>query len=228
MNALQKFSIFKPTEPTEFERLPVKPVRTERPFGDPERPIFSGDAIKSRIDQIVRDEGAEDSASVRTAYRDTILPDTSAEPVSPASRKVDRLLDLPRKPAPLFFTSTFNPVQEWEGYVREIGSNSISADLVDITARSKRITEQAEIPLEELSDGDRERLKLGAVFRWSIGYQRASSGSKMRVSHIVFRDLPRWTARDLREAKSEAETLEHYFKEGRPNLPSPVEPAKEE
>jgi len=137
--------------------------------------------------------------------------------------KIHRLLNLPREPAPLFFTTTFSPLQEWEGYVREINPDSILADLVDVTANAKKITDQAEIPLEELSDTDRQKLMIGAVFRWSIGYQRTTSGTKMRVSNIVFRDLPRWTKKDIGEAKEEAAKLEQYFNSGRSKLPVSIE-----
>jgi hypothetical protein len=130
-------------------------------------------------------------------------------------------LNLPRRPVPLFFTSTFAPLQEWEGYVREIGSDSITADLVDVTANTKNITDQAEIPFEELSDADRQKLRIGSIFRWSIGYQRTTSGTKMRVSNIVFRELPRWTQKDIREAREEAARLEQYFQSGRSKLSSP-------
>ncbi len=130
------------------------------------------------------------------------------------------LLSIPSRPVPLFFTSTFAPLQEWEGYVREIKSDSISADLVDLTAGRKSITDQAEIPFDELSDTDRQKIKLGSIFRWSIGYQRTTSGTKMRVSNIVFRELPRWTNKDIREAKEEASELEKYFNPGRLNLPN--------
>ena len=95
------------------------------------------------------------------------------------------------------------------------GTDSITADLVDVTANAKSITEQAEIPFEELSDVDRQKLRIGSIFRWSIGYQRTTSGTKMRVSNIVFRELPRWTQKDIREAREEAARLEQYFKLGR-------------
>jgi hypothetical protein len=216
MNALQKFSIFEETDGEGL--LPVKPVRTERRFGEAERPRLSADNISDRINQLVRHEytaeGSESSATLSSASTYS-----SAKPIGATSAKLKSLLDVP-KPAPLFFTSTFSPVQEWEGYVRAFGRDSLSADLVDMTAYGKRITQQAEIPLEELSDNDREKLRIGAVFRWAIGYQRTPRGTKMRVSNIVFRDLPRWTQKDLREAREEAAELEQYFKPGRPELPS--------
>jgi hypothetical protein len=223
MNALQKFSIFEETDGEGL--LPVKPVRTERRFGEAERRRLSADNISNRINQLVRHEyvaGASES-SVALSSASTY---GSAEPIAATSTKIKRLLNVPKAVAPLFFTSTFSPVQEWEGYVRAFGPDSMSADLVDVTAYGKRITQQAEIPLEELSDNDREKLRIGAIFRWSIGYQRTPRGTKMRVSNIVFRDLPRWTQKELREASEEAAELEQYFKPGRPELPSAADSTK--
>jgi hypothetical protein len=210
MNALQTFSIFEETD----ERLPVRPVRTERDFGEKER-VLSASGIKDRIDQLVlHGDSTVGSQSAAPAS------DTWNEAADTAERKVKRILDVPKPTSPLFFTSTFTPVQEWEGYVRAFSGESMSADLVDITAHAKRITQQAEIPLAELSEIDREKLRIGAIFRWAIGYQRTSRGTKMRVSNIVFRDLPRWTRKDLREARQEAAELEEYFRSGRPDLSS--------
>jgi hypothetical protein len=217
----QKVSIF---EKADDDRLPVKPVRTERNFGVPPRPALSATGIQSRINQLVRHESKDTSSSLLDV--DNVnKADSTAEATNITAPKIDRLLDVRRHTAPLFFTSTFAPIQEWEGYVREIGTNSISADLVDITANAKVITDQAEIPLDELSDGDRQKLKIGSIFRWSIGYQRTTSGTKMRVSNIVFRELPRWTRKDIREALEEAAKLEQYFNSGRSKLPNSIERA---
>jgi hypothetical protein len=214
---MQKVSIF---EEADSDSLPVKPVRTERNFGAPQRPALSATGVQSRIDQLVRHESKVTSSGLLDV--DTVnTTHSTVDAINITGPKIDRLLNLPRRPVPLFFTSTFAPLQEWEGYVREIGSDSITADLVDVTANTKNITDQAEIPFEELSDADRQKLRIGSIFRWSIGYQRTTSGTKMRVSNIVFRELPRWTQKDIREAREEAARLEQYFQSGRSKLSSP-------
>jgi hypothetical protein len=219
MNAQLKLSIF--TE-VDVEGLPVKPVRTERTFTVQDLPKLSAESIQSRIDHLMRRE-ADSATPPDSEVSSTASTD---ETVSVASIKLDELLNVRKAPEPLFFTSTFAPVQEWEGYVRAIGPESISADLVDMTANERKITEVAEIPLDELSDNDRAKLRLGGIFRWSIGYQRTPRGTKMRVSNIVFRDLPRWTDKDLREAKEKASKLREYFKPGRPEFPSETDAAQ--
>jgi len=219
--AVRNVSIF---EEVDDNSLPVKPVRTERNFGLPQRPSLSATAIQSRIEQLVRRESKATSSGVLEADPVNTTYST-AEAINITGPKIDQLLSLPNRPVPLFFTSTFAPIQEWEGYVREIRSDSITADLVDMTANRKAITDQTDIPFDELSDTDRQKLKIGSIFRWSIGYQRTTSGTKMRVSNIVFRELPRWTNKDIREAREAAARLEQYFNSGRSKLPKSIEGA---
>ena len=101
---------------------------------------------------------------------------------------------------------TFYALQEWEGYVVEIGDEVFTCRLVDLTAGEPSETEQVDLPISDLTDEDRGRLREGRVFRWSIGYQRMC-GSKRRVSQIVFRDRPKWTKRQIEEAEAKAEAV---------------------
>jgi hypothetical protein len=103
------------------------------------------------------------------------------------------------------------PLQEWEGYVVAVYKSHILANLVDLTNDDERPGEQAEIPLEEFSEDDVPKLSVGRVFRWAIGYQRLPSGTKMRVSQFVVRELPQWTRRELMEAEKEAAELAQFF-----------------
>ncbi len=96
---------------------------------------------------------------------------------------------------------TFHALQEWEGYVLEKGDDEFTARLLDLTAGSLQEEEEAVIPLAEISEDDLKRLHPGSVFRWVIGYERSASGTKRRVSQIVFRDLPVVTKQDLAEGK---------------------------
>jgi hypothetical protein len=105
----------------------------------------------------------------------------------------------------------FVPLQEWEGYVVAVYNSHVLANLIDVTNDAERPGEQAEIPLEEFSEDDVKKLSVGRVFRWAIGYQRLPSGTKMRVSQFVVRELPQWTRRELIEAKKEAAELAKFF-----------------
>jgi hypothetical protein len=108
-------------------------------------------------------------------------------------------------------SATFAALQEWEGYVVSVTETHLIANLVDLTGAAARADEEAEIPLAELNEGDILKLKPGRVFRWAIGYQRLPAGTKMRVSQIVFRELPQWTVRELQEARSEASKMADFL-----------------
>ena len=113
-----------------------------------------------------------------------------------------RILDFPQpwpSPRP---ASTLHALQEWEGYVLEIGDIDFVARLVDLTAGSTHEEEEAVIPLAELSDEDSLKMRPGSIFRWVIGYERNAAGTKKRVSQIVFRDLPAITKIDLRDGET--------------------------
>ena len=94
----------------------------------------------------------------------------------------------------------FHALQEWEGYVVDVGETDFGARVVDLTAGSEQAEEEATIPLSEISDSDAERIREGSIFRWVIGYERSVTGTKKRVSQIVFRDLPAITSTDLKDA----------------------------
>lgn len=108
---------------------------------------------------------------------------------------------LPEQKPVLSSSTGLVALQEWEGYVIEIGEDAFVSRLWDITAGAKREEEEATIPFDEISDEDRRKMRLGSIFRWVIGYQRSVSGTKRRVSEIVFRDLPVVTQADWDEAE---------------------------
>jgi hypothetical protein len=110
---------------------------------------------------------------------------------------------------------TFSPLQEWEGYVTEVTRTHVIANLINLSEKLSGSTSadlRAEIPIEELSDHDVRKVAPGRVFRWAIGYQRTPRGTKMRVSQIVFRDLPQWTSRELATAAKDASQLHEFFR----------------
>ena len=99
---------------------------------------------------------------------------------------------------------SFHLLQEWEGHVTEIGEDDFTVRLLDLTAGSSHEEEEAVIPLSEISEDDLKRLCLGSIFRWVIGYERSASGTKQRVSRIVFRELPVVTKQNIAEAEERA------------------------
>ena len=118
-----------------------------------------------------------------------------------------RIIGLPPVPARPALRASFHALQEWEGYVADVGETEFVARLVDLTARGSHEEEEAVIPRAELSDGDNARMRVGSIFRWVIGYERSPAGTKKRVSQIVFRDLPALTKSDLRDGESWARKM---------------------
>ena len=106
-----------------------------------------------------------------------------------------RIMDFPQlvQPEP---STTFHPLQEWEGYVVNIGDTNFTARLVDLTAGRSQEDEEAIVPLTEISHYDRAKMREGSYFRWVIGYE-STTGTRIRVSQscfVIFPPSPRPTS----------------------------------
>lgn len=101
-------------------------------------------------------------------------------------------------------------VQEWEGFVVAIQAETFNARLLDVTAGDRYDSAEATIPLEALSDEDRERIAEGSIFSWVIGQERAPAGSGRHVSRIVLCDL-RVTPADERSGRRWAREMMDKF-----------------
>jgi hypothetical protein len=104
-------------------------------------------------------------------------------------------------PAPACIT-----LQEWEGYVTDIGSETFEAILVDVSSGNRLPQSIAEIPLDELSEEEVRRLCIGSIFRWVISFEKRGS-TQRRVSEVVVRHLPAWSRKDTEEARQAAIAL---------------------
>ena len=157
----------------------------------------------------------ESALMLRRAYmveKTTEVPNTSdSASVVQRNAPSPRVLAFPITRRPPRSATTFCPLQEWEGYVIAIDKDSFTARLVDITAGETRATETATIPLNEISKTEADEMEIGSFFRWVIGYQRDATGTKHRVSVIVFRDLPVMTKAKLRRATAWAEKIRTIF-----------------
>ena len=108
---------------------------------------------------------------------------------------------------------TFFARQEWEGSVVTINGKEFTARLVDLTGRGTYEDEEAQIPLEEVSDADVPKMQVGSIFRWVIGVRRSPMGQKERVSFLVFRDLPAKSKSDVQAGKAWAKKILASFEE---------------
>ena len=117
------------------------------------------------------------------------------------------IISFPAIPKRVVSGPSLHALQEWEGHVLEIRPTDFLAHLVDLTADASHAGEEAAIPRAELSDEDNARMREGSIFRWVIGYERSPAGTKKRVSHIVFRDLPVVTRNDLDRSEAWAKEM---------------------
>jgi len=106
-------------------------------------------------------------------------------------------------------TSTPRPevLQEWEGYVVELGEKEFFAHLTDLTAGDSHPTKEVKIPFTEISSYDRSRIVVGSIFCWVIGYEQSAEGTKTRISRIAFRDLPRMARSDFQKGEEWADQV---------------------
>jgi hypothetical protein len=103
--------------------------------------------------------------------------------------------------------ASFEPLQEWEGYVTSVEGQRFGARLLDLTANQKEETEAVEFSFDDTSEDDLALIEVGAIFRWSIGYEKKVSGVRQKISSIVFRRLPIWTSKEIGLANERARHL---------------------
>lgn len=96
-------------------------------------------------------------------------------------------------------------LQEWEGYVVEIGETKFMARLTDLTAGDSHESEEATIPRAALSGEDNAKVRLGSIFRWVIGYEQSATGTRECVSRIALRKHPVFTEADRQRGEAWAQ-----------------------
>jgi hypothetical protein len=140
----------------------------------------------------------------RNVIKDEIPPNST---YSSLYNKIDKYINIPHfKEEPYKKFSSFKLIQEWEGYVQEIDENNsvFTAALLDITENQKYPTEEADFKFRDVNDFDRHFLRPGAAFRWIIGYYKSESGTKRKVSELVFRRKPFFDDSSLKKADKKA------------------------
>ena len=96
--------------------------------------------------------------------------------------------------------------QQWEGTVLEAGFDEIIVRLRDLTSNGNA-DERATLSRDEIADADQALVAPGAIFYWSIGYERTVFGQKSAKSSIRFRRLPAWTKSEVGAVYREANDL---------------------
>ena len=107
--------------------------------------------------------------------------------------------------------AALHPLQEWEGYVVEIGETKCTAHSTDLTAGDSHESEEATIPRAALSDEDNARMRVGSIFRWAVGYEQSAAGTRKRVSRIALREHPVFTEADRQRGEAWAQETKRAF-----------------
>ncbi len=98
-------------------------------------------------------------------------------------------------------------LQEWEGHVVQIDASEFVARLVDLTAGHSHESQEAVIPLANLSERFACRMAIGSIFHWRIGYERSPKGTLKPVSRISFRDVAKMTNIDFLDGREWARKI---------------------
>lgn len=96
-----------------------------------------------------------------------------------------------------------------EGVVLRLAGNLVHVRLTDPSRT--RNDEDAEFLVADVSTFDRDLLKPGATFYWTVGTWRSTIGAACLISQIRFRRLPNWSANYLEQATIRAEQLKSLF-----------------
>lgn len=123
-------------------------------------------------------------------------------------------------PEPVKSGDRFRLLQKFEAVVVERLEDSFIARFSDPSRDG--IEEEAEIAFDEISESDLPLVQPGAVFYWSIGYERKSFGQVSRVSLIRFRRLPPLTEEEVEGARIRASMLRASLKRTRDPEPATV------
>ena len=170
----------------------VIPIREESTFPEPTEPIFARLKEKELSDWSGKQmESLSTAANSGTPLR--VPKHAIATPVSAIK-------------------GDFRLLQMWEGRVLNIDleCNEFTSVISDKTNKELP-DEQVTLSIDEISRNDLVLLKVGAVFYWSIGYADYPGRPRIRESRIRFRRLPKWTNRELRDARERGTELAGIF-----------------
>ena len=102
---------------------------------------------------------------------------------------------------------------EWNGCVTEIDTHYFSAALKGIFGAGVRGEEEdAEIPISDVSESDRELLALGNFFRLCVFYETREDGQPRRYTQVIFRRLPAYRPHELAQAVERASEIQRLLR----------------
>jgi len=103
-----------------------------------------------------------------------------------------------------YLKNYFFDAQKWYGQVTNIGKETFTAKLQDLS--NSTTDEIGEFEIKEIPIDDFELFKIGATFYWSVGYEMKNSQISKR-SFFRFQRLPNWDTHAIDRASDRADDL---------------------
>lgn len=107
---------------------------------------------------------------------------------------------------------TLEIVQRWFGVVEQTNEDSFIARLASDGRADDEVDEEGTFSLALVSVDDRELVKVGAHFTYTIG-RETRLGTRSSVSKLTFRRMPMWHLRQIADAKLEAKRISDFLTE---------------
>jgi hypothetical protein len=160
--------------------------------------------------EVVTSSGYPDRSITATESRraDTAPESTVLSRLGKSSNQMlTPVIPIPRRLVPRQRTQV---MQQWEGTVVEVSSNSFGARLQSLTT-AEEPEEWATLQMDDVTEDERHLIQPGGVFYWSVGYLIEPHGQRRTASTIYFRRLPRWTDRELETASRAADAYRDFL-----------------
>ena len=121
----------------------------------------------------------------------------------------------PRSPRQPDAITNHNKVREdlklcWSGVVISVNKQELTVRMEDMINRNNP-DELVVLSRDEIDDKDQSLVVPGALFYWNIGYRQGVKSPKERFSMIRFRRLPKWTAKEIKDAETQAKEYADFF-----------------
>lgn len=107
-------------------------------------------------------------------------------------------------------TDSIKIKQSWDGIVVECTDQIITARLKDLT-HPKNPDELVTIPYDKIAESEHALIQEGAIFTWIIWYKINKDKSRKSYSKITFRQLPKWSEKEIDDAKNLAQKYIDFF-----------------
>ena len=108
----------------------------------------------------------------------------------------------------------FEVLDNLEGVVTAVEGDSFFASMRHPSSKIERAEDEFEIYIDNVPEGDRDLVCVGAIFYLTIGIRRPRGESSQKTTQLVFRRMPRWSSRDIERAETATTDLWERLQNG--------------